>query len=257
MAHALGFPEVEHEQLPSAPLRAMLGQIQFAPLPRIADMAGIAPFQEAIAASFPDFSPEQQMSVVLGPDGAMQSGTTQNWRFSTTDRAWSVVLNPGALTLEAAASQYTSYAAFRERFHEVWEVALTQLRPTRRLQIGLRYIDHIEAEGPSTAWSDWVKREVLGIEARPELAARLQQSLSDHRLNIDGAVLAFKHGIVQTGPGLKWGYLLDFDYFRQEQSDALATDDVLQQFDVFHDEIYAFFRWCLTDHALEVFRRAG
>ena len=69
MAHALGFPEVEHEQLPGAPLRAMLGQIQFAPIPRIADMAGIAPFQEAIAASFPDFSPEQQMSVVLGPDG--------------------------------------------------------------------------------------------------------------------------------------------------------------------------------------------
>jgi uncharacterized protein (TIGR04255 family) len=257
MAPALGFPEVEHEHLPSAPLRAMLGQIQFAPLPRIADMAGIATFQEAIATSFPDFSPEQQMSVVFGPEGALQSGATQNWRFSTPDRAWSVVLNPGALTLEAAASQYTSYEAFRARFREVWEAALAQLRPVRRLQIGLRYIDHIEDDGPSTEWSSWVRPEVLGLEAHPEIATRIRQSLSDLRLDVDGAVLAFKHGIVQTGPQMNWGYLLDFDYFRQEQTDILATDDVLREFDVFPDEIYAFFRWCVTDEALEVFRRAG
>ena len=256
MARTLGFPEVEHEQLANPPLKAMLGQVQFPPILRIADPASLAPFQEALAGTFPEFAPEQQVSITVGPEGA-STGRSQSFSFSTPDNAWSVVLAPTALTLEASAAQYTSYAAFRERFQEVWAVALEQLKPQRRHQIGLRYIDHLEQEQSPDQWTDWIRPEIVGLIAQPEIAEHVRQSLTDIRLELDHGILAFKHGIVQAGPEARWGYLLDFDYFQQEQSDEIGSEALIERFDCFHEEIYAFFRWCLAEKAVKEFSDGG
>lgn len=257
MPRSLSVPHVDHEQFESPPLKAMLGQVQFPPILRVADMAYLAPFQEAIAGQFPEFAEEQQVSLMVGPEGVLQSGAGKAYRFASADRSWSIVLSPTALTLEAAADRYTSYAEFRGRFEEVWEAARAHLRPTRRVQQGLRYIDHIERELSSAGWAEWIRPELLGVVGQPELSDHVLQSLADVRLKLSSGIMSFKHGIVQAGPEGKWGYMLDFDYFRQQESDDTGTESVLEQFDVFHEEIYALFRWCVTPKALETFRRGN
>jgi len=234
----------------------MLGQIRFPPVLRAADAAGLAPFQEELGDDFPNFAEEQQFSLSFGPEVPVQALPARSYRFSSGDGAWSIVVSPNSLTLEAIADRYTSYDAFRERFARVWSVALRHLRPTRRLQQGLRYIDHIERDLSVREWTEWIRPELVGFVGDEALSDWVKQALTDIRFELSEGTLAFKHGIVPSGPEAKWGYLLDFDYFEQKEDLDVGVDAVLAKFDAFHDELYAFFRWCVTEKALEEFRYA-
>src|ERR1035437_8442595 len=113
MSHGPDIPHVQHEILPRPPVKAMLGQVRFPPVLRIADLPSLIPFQEDVRHAYPTFRPEQQVSFVLGAQGAQMAGAQQAYRFSTQDGVWSAVLSMDALTIEAnPAARYTSYDEF-------------------------------------------------------------------------------------------------------------------------------------------------
>jgi len=60
-------PAVEHEAFAKPPLKAMLGQIRFPTVLKIADLGALGGLQEAIRDTWPEFAQEQQLSVVVGP----------------------------------------------------------------------------------------------------------------------------------------------------------------------------------------------
>jgi uncharacterized protein (TIGR04255 family) len=253
---SLPVPEVEREQFARPPLRAMLGQVQFPPVLRLSTAEGLAPLHEEVAETFPEVSEERQLTVQMGAQASLQPAATRSFRFTSADQAWSLIIAPGAITVEASADQYTSYEAFRERFALAWGAALRHVRPSRRVQQGLRYIDHIERALPASEWGRYVNGALLGILAQPDFAASVQSSLTDLRFTLGEGQLSFKHGLVQAGPENAWGYLLDFDYFTTEPSGDVSAESVLEQFDAFHDALHGFFRWCVTDEALSEFRGA-
>ena len=86
------------------------------------------------------------------------------------------------------------------------------------------------------------------------MACDVFQAIADIRFRREDGTLAFKHGLVPLGPENAPGYLLDFDYFTQEKDDDPSLDAIMQRFDRYHDVIYAFFRWCISERALEEFR---
>nr|MBA2311201.1 hypothetical protein [Actinomycetota bacterium] len=53
------------------------------------------------------------------------------------------------------------------------------------------------------------------------------------------------------------GYLLDFDYFTQEQTTAISVDEVLGRFDRFHEVLFDFFCWCLSEDYLAALQSAN
>jgi len=61
--------------------------------------------------------------------------------------------------------------------------------------------------------------------------------------------------LVPSGPQQAMGYLLDFDYFTEQPTDDVRVESVMRRFDSYHDVLYAFFRWCVTENALIEFRR--
>jgi uncharacterized protein (TIGR04255 family) len=248
-------PEVAHEQFASPPLKAMLGQVRFPPILKIADPASVAPFQNAIAADFPTLAQEQQVQILLGPAGG-GTGTQKLWRFTSTDSAWSVLLGTDTLTIEAEWTQYTEYRAWRVRFEHVWRAALEHLGPSGVLYQGLRYIDHLERDLPGPEWATWINPDLLGAIRLSRFADSLEHALTDLRFRTDDGVLSFKHGIVALGPNNAPGYLLDFDCFTQSAPNGIDTDSMLARFDGFHDIIWRLFRWSLTDEAIEHFREA-
>jgi uncharacterized protein (TIGR04255 family) len=250
-------PAATHERLENPPLKAMLGQVRFPSILKVADLAAVAPFQEAVRDDFPEFAQEQQVSVVIGPEGPQQPVAGRSYRFATSDGTWSVVLAPDSMTVEAGPGQYTSYQAFRQRFASVWEAVVTQFGPTRIIYQGLRYIDHIEREFEGPEWAKLINRELLGGLAGEHLSGGLLHSVTDMRFQRPDGLLFFKHGITRAGPENSIGYLLDFDYFTQEPTEDLEVESLMQRFDTFHELLYAFFRWCVTDEAIQEFRRAG
>ena len=257
MGDSLDIPTVEHEVFRSPPLKAMLGQVRFPTVLRIADLASLVPFQEAIRDAFPTFRQEQQLSFVLGPQGPQGATAQQAFRFVTEDRGWSIILTPDTLTLEAdVAVRYTSYDEFAERFRLAWETILVHYQPRQVIRQGLRYVDHLEGDRSAAEWAELINPDLLGplIE---RFGSEVTQSASELRLVLADGVLVFKHGMLPLGPDGKMGYLLDFDYFTEEPSDDASLDAVTRRFDAYHERLYGFFRWCVTDTALEAFRGNG
>ena len=174
----MDLPEVAHEQFASPPLKAMLGQVRFPQILKIAEPAAVAPFQAAIADEFPTLTQEQQIQILLGPTGG-GTGAQKLWRFTSEDRAWSVLLGLDSLTIEAEWTQYTEYAAWRARFERVWQAASEHLGPSVVLYQGLRYIDHLERDLPGPEWARWINPELLGAVFGP--AVQRVASAGAHR----------------------------------------------------------------------------
>ena len=257
MTTGLDIPIVEHEVFPNPPLKAMLGQIRFPTVLRIADLASLAPFQEAIRGDFPVFREEQQLSLVVGPQGPQAPQIQRAWRFVTANQGWSFLLTPDAVTLEAdVAFGYTSYEEFSRRFRGVWQAIADQFGPAQVSRQGLRYVDHFEGDRAAPEWATFINPDLLGPLVE-QFGPAITQSASEFRLAREGAgVLVFKHGMLPLGPGGTLGYLLDFDFFTEEPDDDTSLDAVMGRFDRYHEELYSMFRWCLTEAALEVFRAA-
>ena len=248
-------PAVEHEVFARPPLKAMLGQVRFPAVLRIADLGSLGDFQDAIREDWPEFAQEQQISVQVGPQGVQQAGAARALRFTAADGTWSTMLTPDSLTMEAdlAAGGYASFDDFRERFAHFWGALLEHFKPAAVLQQGLRYVDHLERELSPTEWADFINPELLG-PLTGTFGTGLIQAIADIRFRREDGTLAFKHGLVPSGPENAPGYLLDFDYFTQEKDGDPSVDAIMRRFDRYHDVIYAFFRWCISERALEEFR---
>lgn len=254
-------PEVEYERFPNPPLRAMLGQVQFPPILRLQKgVEEIADFQEAIREVFPGFGTQQQIQITVSPTGEAQTQTNEvaAYRFITADEAWSALLAPTAITLEAAAGgRYSSYEKFAELFQVFWSAAVEHLRPGNVTQQGLRYVDHLAGDHTASEWVEWINPELLGPIAGDVLGPDLQHAVSELRYPRKGGRVVFRHGITMTGPENANGYLLDFDAIHTDPVPADDADAIVRRFDESHELLYRFFRWCVTDRALEEFRSAG
>ena len=256
MTPGLDIPAVEHEIFRSPPLKAMLGQIRFPTVLRIADLSSLVPFQEAIRGDFPVFREEQQLSLVMGPQGPQTPQIQKAFRFLTATQGWSILLTPDAVTLEAdVAAGYTSYEEFSQRFRAVWQTIVEQFVPAEISRQGLRYVDHIEGDRPAPDWAALINPDLLGPLVH-QFGSAITQSASELRLTRDDGVLVFKHGMLPLGPGGVPGYLLDFDYFTEEPDNDTSLEAVMGRFDRYHGLLYRMFRWCLTETALEAFRVA-
>lgn len=249
----LTLPDVPYERLSRPPLKAMLGQVRFPAILSVTDAEFIAPLQEAIRSEFPDLGPEQEVGVEVSPDGAVSTETSHRWRFRSADGMWSVVLAPDFLTLEATTGQYTDFEQFITRFEFIWPRALAILRVGARVQQGLRYVNHIPADG-SDSWRQLINPELLGAITNDLFADELSSCLTDLRLSRPDGTLAIKHGVVRAGPDQALGYVLDFDYLTQERSSDVAVEAVTGLFRDYHAVIYRLFRWSITEQALELFR---
>lgn len=247
-------PAADHERFPHAPVKVMLGQVRFPAILSIEEARFIASFQESIRQRFPDVSPEQQLALEVTDQGAIEGETAKQWRFRSSDGAWSVVLATEFLTLEATANQYTGYDDFRGRFTEVWMPFLELIRPSRVTQQGLRYVNHISRAIEVTNWQTYINPELLGPIASATFASEIETAFSDIRLRRDDGTLSIKHGLVPAGPTRQLAYVLDFDYFIQELDSDGSVEELAGRFDAYHEAIYGLFIWCLTDRTLDELR---
>jgi len=231
----------------------MLGQIRFPAILALGELTYLAPFQESLRSEYPDFAMEQQLGLQISERGAFKTEESRQWRLSSSDGIWSIVVGQSSLALQSSSKDYTGYAEFRERFERVWDAALTLLRPAKRVQQGLRYVNHIEGKKSGHEWGSFINGELLGPIGSQRFGADIEQAVCEMALRRPDGQLKLKHGIVQGGPHAKLGYLLDFDYFTQERPDVLATKAVLEQFDRFHELIYPLFRWSFREEAFKSF----
>ena len=254
MALPYQLPATPHVRLRKSPLQLLLGQIRYPPIMALADIRYIAPFQEALRGTYPEFGQEQQLGLQITPTGTVQTEDSRQWRLASGDGVWVILVNPSGITLQSGSSDYTDYGEFRSRFAAIWDLALVHFRPSRRVQQGLRYVNHIEGDLQAHEWSTMINPELLGPIGSPRFGNELRQAICELVLERPNGQFKLKHGIAATGPDMKRGYLLDFDYLTQQRPEELSLSEVLSSFDSFHELIYGMFRWSITPRALKSFQ---
>jgi uncharacterized protein (TIGR04255 family) len=253
MARILGLPDADHVQYSNAPLKLMLGQVRFPAILKIAAPGGLAGFQEEIRKDYSEYAEEQQLGLIISPEGMQPAGdASKNYRFATADGGWSIVVNQGFVTLEASiATKYSTYEEFHDRFQQAWDAVLRHLEPTRIAQQGLRYVDFFDWDDVSLDnWGRYISSQLLGVLGVREFVDHVEHTVTDARLQLgDLGVMSLKYGLSRGGPNNVPGFLLDTDVFSQTPQDDTSVDFVMERFKAFHEEIHVVFNWATTPDA--------
>jgi uncharacterized protein (TIGR04255 family) len=246
------FPPSARVIFAKTPLIEVMAQVRFPPILKIEQTP--ADFQERIRNAFPLF--EKVSGPILPPGapplppeflqflGPQAGGIT--YRFRTEDSSTTVTLSTEALTL--STTSYTRWENFLEQFRAPLSALRDIYGPSFYIRIGLRYINGIQRDKigfrADYPWSRLIRKDVLGETALPAFEVNLQEVTKKIRLTMtvpDGAML-FQHGIsVMTGQTAP-SYMLDFDIYRAERTEANDAERVLNEY---HAVAGHAFRWCI------------
>ncbi len=257
-----GPPPVE-VPLATPPLVRVIAQVRFPVIASIEKSEFIAPFQEALRATYPVLRPEISQHLLLGPGGVHETRASTLWRLQEAGEGWTVTLAPDFVALET--TRYSSREDFLGRLRCVLEALEQHINPRLIDRLGLRYVDQLTGallvDLPSL-----LRPEVSGILASP-LAEHTAQSLAEQvfALPEEGASLRARWGLVPAGATVDPGampplatpsWILDLDAFTPQGEGARALDvaATLAQARSFAERIYSMFRWAVTDDFL---RRHG
>ena len=253
-------PAPEEVPLPNAPLVRVITRISFPPVVSIGKSEFIAPFQEAVRASYPVLRPEQTLGLFIGRVPPTTPPTAQTtWRFSDTKDAWRVSLAADFLALETTA--YLSRTDFVDRFRVVVNALAEYINPQVIDRVGLRYIDRVTGD-PLKTLSKYVRSEVMGILATAA-AKNVRHAMSESMFDIPNtkAQLLARWGQLPPNATVDQAaldaiaepsWILDLDMFRAT-SGPFDSKLVVSEVDEYADRIYTFFRWAVTDDFLRLY----
>ena len=259
-ASPLTAPPPPQVPLTDSPLVRVIAQVRYPLVTSIEKREFIADFQEAVRKDYPVLRAEQGNSVVLGPQGVVDSRSNTAWRFHEVDGPWTVTLAPDFLALET--EKYTSRDDFLARLRHMLQALKENVSPEVVDRLGIRYIDRVSGENLQDL-QELVRPEVAGILATP-LAQNMHHAIAEHvfglpeeagqvtaRWGLLPAQVTVDPAVLDVLDELSW--LLDIDAFRAE-TQPFDVDEIANQARRLAERVYGIFRWAVTD---EFLRRYG
>jgi uncharacterized protein (TIGR04255 family) len=240
-------PSVSLEHLDSAPLKLALVQARYRPVLAVEQPQRAAEFHEQLGPyEFLGREVTQSIRVFVGDtevEQSIQQMPETVWRFRHPEREWTVALTSTSIGFEAAVyHDFDDFASEFERvlaaFSEVFDVSLLT-------RYGMRYINEIvddRLEDQQESLPYFLNPRL--IEPVHTLNSRVISTLSDYRFDEADGTLVLRHGLVATHT-----YLLDFDYFRERETD-FDHAAIMGLTTSYHDVIERLFVWCLGQHYL-------
>ncbi len=244
--------------LRDAPLVRVIAQVRFPLVLSVEQRDFVAPFQEAIRASYPVLRQELTQEGLASPAGIVATQPQTAWRFEDIEGCWRVSLTPQFLALDTTA--YTSRADFFDRLRDVVVALDAHVGPKQVDRLGVRYIDRISGDAVHEI-EKLVRPEVRGIAgALP--SAHVLHTLTESMFTLEGAQIVTRWGRLPAEatvdpaaiePMNETSWILDIDMF---SADAFPFSVARVDADArrFAGRVYAIFRWAVTDDFL---RRYG
>lgn len=231
------------------PLLSVVCQIKFPTLLRIEAQPPVD-LQEAIRDRLPLVERVSNPALqnlpqeLLAAIGA-QGGST-GYVFRSSDRSTSANLTSDSLTIET-----NSYS----RWEEFWSIAsgcidsfISIYQPTFVTRAGLRYQNVIRRHAigmEEAGWSTLLSHAVLGeLRSSAWEAAAVDARRVVRCADSQGDALLLQHGFAQIEAEHEQVYLIDFDFYREQQ---IANDDLHSVFKRFNGRSGRAFRWAITD----------
>lgn len=243
--------------LKDAPLVRVIAQVRFPEILAVEQRDFVAPFQEALRATYPVLRQEQTQGLLMSPAGIAPAKPHIAWRFGDVDGHWRVSLTAEFLALET--TKYTSRADFFSRLRVVVEALDEHVGPKLIDRLGVRYIDRISG-APVDDIARLVRPEVRGISGTVA-ATHAAHALSESLFELPEANVLARWGRLPAGatvdpaaiePAQEKSWILDLDMF-SASSKPFAVDRVVAEAQRFAQRIYTIFRWAVTDDFLRLY----
>ena len=252
-------PPVEEIPLPGTPLVLALAQVRFPPIVSIeTNESFIGTFQERIRNEYPVLTPDDEMAVLIGPEGPVERERHRVWRFSQHKGDWQVALTKDFIAL--STNRYTSRADFLERLETLLAAVEETISPRVCTRLGVRYLDRIINSAHLARISELVNDPIQGA-ARSSLGGSdvaETHALSDHLYQLpDESALHARWGFLPGGatfdtaiePAESESWVLDLDAYTTEPTDWSAAV-LVDRSRLFSERIYRYFRWAVTNEFL-------
>lgn len=245
------FPEVERVVYRTNPLVRVAFQAKFPKFLAI-ETEQPAEFQKVIMGNYPIYDQQNVLQVILGSghDGSQQPAEIQGRMhvFRSSDKIWTLMLGGDQVFL--ATSVYTHWGEFKDRLRAILSAFFQFYHPALFTRIGLRYQNLIRPEElglDGHRWKDLLQPYIAGELASgledPEIVAR--QTVTTIKFG-DGDALLLRHGLVTHKDSKKPAYLIDGDFYNDEQREA-DFDGILEITERLHENSERVFRWSIAE----------
>ena len=251
------FPDAPRVFYRKNPLEQVICQLRFPPVLRI-DTELPAKFQEHLRGDFPNFAetPDARIEITRGvgdqipPEIArqiLQSITTKNYAFSTSDGSY--VVNLARSFLSLTTTSYERWEVFKDRLALPLQALHENYSPPYFSRVGLRYVNVIVRSKvglPGVAWRDLLSSSLIGLLGSPETAESVQAFESVHEIRLTerggGARIAAK--LVRRGDSQEVAFMLDSDFFDTSRTDS---DRATERLDFFNLRASRLIRWSIKE----------
>jgi uncharacterized protein (TIGR04255 family) len=225
------FPKMEHARFERNPLVAVVVQLRFHPILKIADR--VSDFQEKIRPAFPVFLEGTSELVSFKPPDIVNVRKERQFSFQKEDGACSILLGVGALSLENR--RHTGHAAFLKEVKLAVDALNEVYKPIKPNRLGLRYINLIDKEhisrdlGRDVAWEELITEEFLRMPAE---LADLDSTLFANEISsrVNGGSLTLRYGLLPRDERGGVHFRFDADRYCEDLFDVTTVMDKLFSF---------------------------
>lgn len=250
------FPESEPFVYPSNPLDEVICQLRFPKILRISSEPP-ASFQEMIRAKFPLLVEGKDAKINLLPPEIEQripsdfrelisSSASKAYDFISRDKRWKIALTSDFLAL--STSNYRRWENFKEHFQEPYQALLSEYSPIFFSRIGLRYRNIIVRSKiglKGTPWSELLNPKLLGPLAESQIGESVNSAVQRIEIQLDDhGQVRIVHGLVRVNDGDEVCYLIDNDFFTEQETEV---ESAFARLDNFNEHSRRLFRWCISE----------
>lgn len=247
------FPESPRVIYSKNPLISVVCQLRFPTILKI-DAQLPVDFQEEIREQFPLFRQQtQQISFAqIPPELAKQikippSAVANAYEFSSADGGTTITLTKDFLAL--ATNNYQRWENFKANLAKPIEALEKVYSPAFFTRVGLRYQDLIDRSSlglKGVGWGQLLEPHIAGVLAWGDVEGSVDVSAvkAELRLQDFNGRVSLQHGLAESEDSKELCYLIDTDFFTNENTSIQNATNVLNSFNKNAREL---FRWCITE----------
>lgn len=169
------------------------------------------------------------------------------YSFSTPDKAWSVGLTSGSLSVSTRT--YQRWEDFKRHLDGPLSAFVEEYKPAFFSRVGLRYRNVISPKALGLDESELptlLKRHIAGVLADPEIAPGIRGATQQlvFELPDDVGLARVTHGLATRSEPPERCYAIDNDLFTEAQ---VEVTNAVERLDLFNAIAARIFRWCISD----------